>query len=228
MSTNGKPDKFIESVINSIAEPITVINSEYEIMWTNRADREFLFRSGASLKSFLCYECHHKKDSPCDEADYDCPLNRIRSSHKPLTVIHEHFRADGQKRFLEIVSTPLMSAEGAFQGVIDVARDITEQKKMSEKSDLLGSIIEIVPDSICSIDREGTIHTWNEGAEKMFGYKAEELMGKSITTVMPRVELDHFLNVLDAEGFFFRVRVRKDIKGRAGSAGGDHRSNHKG
>ena len=61
---NGETHAFIESVINSIAEPITVINSEFEIKWMNRAAREFIFGAVSPLKPFLCYKCHHKKEYP--------------------------------------------------------------------------------------------------------------------------------------------------------------------
>ena len=213
MSMNGETHAFIESIINSIAEPITVITNECEIMWINRAAREFLFGTGSPLKPFLCYECHHKKETPCDEDEYHCPLNRIRASHEPLTVVHEHFRFDGQKRLLEIVSSPFQSEEGTFQGIIEVTRDITEQKKMAEKINFLASIIQSIPDSVCSIDLDGTIRTWNEGAEKMLGYKAEELLGKHITSVVPQGELDHCLTILKTKGFFTgyeSVRMAKD------------------
>ena len=128
-------------------------------------------------------------------------------------MVHEHFRFDGQKRLLEIVSSPFQSEEGTFQGIIEVTRDITEQKKMAEKINFLASIIQSIPDSVCSIDLDGTIRTWNEGTEKMLGYKAEELLGKHITTVVPQGELDHCLTILKTKGFFTgyeSVRMAKD------------------
>ena len=213
MSDSREMHAFIESVVNGIAEPITVINKEYEIAWMNRAAGEFLFGTGPTLKPFLCYECHHKKETPCDEDANDCPLNRIRASHEPLTVVHEHFRSDGQKRLLEIVTSPLQSKEGTFQGIIEVARDITEQKKMAEKINFLASTIQSIPDSVCSIDLDGTVRTWNEGAEKMLGYNSEELLGKHITTVVPQGELEHCLTILKTKGFFTgyeSVRMARD------------------
>jgi PAS domain S-box-containing protein len=213
MSTNVEPSAFIEAIINSMAEPVTVINSAYEIMWMNRAARNFLFGDSPPLKPFLCYECHHKRESPCDDLTYNCPLNRMRLSHEPLTSVHEHFNTDGQKRCLEIVCSPLLSQDGSFQGIIEVARDITGQKQMTEEFNVLASIMQTVPDAVCSFDRDGTIRIWNEGAERMLGYKREELIGMSVTTVIPGSEIEYSLAALDKKGVFtgyLSVRTAKD------------------
>ncbi len=209
----NEPHALIECIINGISESIIVISNERRIKWINRAAREFLFGGGSPLNAVPCYECFHKKKIPCDGADYDCPLTRCYLSREPVTVVHEHFRFDGQKRLLEIVSSPLWDEEGVFQGIIQVARDITEQKKSTEQINFLASIIQTIPDAVCSIDLDGIIRTWNKGAEKMLGYKGEELLGKHITTIMPKSELDHCLTVLNTEGFFAgyeSVRIAKD------------------
>jgi PAS domain S-box-containing protein len=63
----------------------------------------------------------------------------------------------------------------------------------------------------------GNIIVWNSGAEKMLGYKAEEIIGKPITTVIPieiaREELGHCLSLLNLNGYFTgyeSVRLAKD------------------
>jgi PAS domain S-box-containing protein len=212
-SADRDTDLSVELIIDSIAEPIMVINNKFEIKWMNRSAREFLLGDDTHLRCLVCYKCYHGKDRPCDGADHDCPLQRCRTSHEPFTVIHEHFRSDGQERLLEIVSSPLWSKAGAFEGIIQVARDITDKKKMAEQINLFASIIQTIPDPICSIDLDGIIRTWNEGAEKLLGYKEEELLGKPVTMVIPGDELDGCLNVLNTAGFFTgyeSVRISKD------------------
>jgi PAS domain S-box-containing protein len=130
------PDKktraFIEAIIDSIADPVTVLNDKHEITWINKAARDFVFGSAIPVRPFLCYECHHKKKFPCDGIEFPCPVQMGRMSREPFRVVHEHVRADGQKRLLEIVSSPLWSEEGTFQGIVETARDITERNRAEQ------------------------------------------------------------------------------------------------
>ncbi|MDD5473000.1 MAG: PAS domain S-box protein [Candidatus Methanoperedens sp.] len=95
--------------------------------------------------------------------------------------------------------------------------DITEHKKAEKEITFLASIVKNVPDAVCSIDLNGNIFSWNKGAEKMLGYKAEEIIGKPITITIPeeraQKELDHCIGILNAQGFFTdyeSVRLTKD------------------
>jgi len=210
---------FIESIIEGIAEPVTVINSNCEITLLNKAARQFLFGDAPPVKSLFCYACHHGKETRCDGIEIDCPTQIACESRQPVRVVHEHFRFDGEKRFLEITSSPLWSKEGTFQGIIEIARDITANKQAEEKINSLASIIETLPDALCSIDLEGNIISWNEGAEQMLGYKIEEIMGKPIAMLIPeelvQSELDHCINLLNTGGSFTgyeSVRIAKNGK----------------
>ena len=49
----------------------------------------------------------------------------------------------------------------------------------------LAAVVESSDDAILSLDLDGTIATWNGGAEKLFGYDAEEIVGKSVTILIP-------------------------------------------
>jgi PAS domain S-box-containing protein len=79
------------------------------------------------------------------------------------------------------------------------------------------SIIQNLPEAVCSIDPSGITKSWNRGAEKMLGFRAGEIIGRPITTIIPaeiaQQELDHCLTLLNAEGSFSgyeSVRLTKD------------------
>jgi PAS domain S-box-containing protein len=200
MSPAGEPNAFIESVMNSIVEPITVSNSEHEIMWMNRAAREFTRGSGATLTPFFCYECNHKKENRCNEAGYDCPLDRVRISREPLTFVHEHFRADGQKRFLEIVSSPLRGEKDAFRGIIEVGRDITErkgaEKLLRQSEEYFRAVTENASDIITILDATGAIRYESFAIERVLGYKGEELIGRDVLELVHPDDRAYAKNVL--------------------------------
>ncbi|PYS74848.1 MAG: hypothetical protein DMF69_00485 [Acidobacteria bacterium] len=74
-------------------------------------------------------------------------------------------------------------------GLTVYLRDITERKQSDMARRLLSSIVESSDDAIISKNLNGTILSWNAGAERMFGYKAEEAVGKPITLIIPEERL---------------------------------------
>ncbi|MGQ0811839.1 MAG: PAS domain S-box protein [Nitrospiraceae bacterium] len=107
-------------------------------------------------------------------------------------------------------------AQGAPMYFVAQIQDITERKQAEQAQTWLASIVESSNDAIFSRDLDGTILTWNLGAEIMFGYTAEEMIGQPITALVPPDRLgeeSHFLDRI-REGhridYFETVRQRKD------------------
>lgn len=75
-----------------------------------------------------------------------------------------------------------ISAENRMFGIV---MDITDRKRAEDASQRLAAIVQSSDDAIISKDTNGIITSWNPGAEKMFGYKPEEIIGKPITTIIP-------------------------------------------
>ena len=78
-----------------------------------------------------------------------------------------------------------MDNTGRIVGAINVFRDMTEWKVTEQASLRLAAIVESSEDAIISKDLNAIITSWNQAAEKLFGYTAEEAVGKSITILIP-------------------------------------------
>jgi PAS domain-containing protein len=81
---------------------------------------------------------------------------------------------------------PLHDAEGRIVGGINMLVDITERKLVERATGLLGAIVNSSDDAIVSKSLDGVITSWNKGAERMFGYTAEEAVGQDITLIIPQ------------------------------------------
>jgi PAS domain S-box-containing protein len=101
-------------------------------------------------------------------------------------------------------------------GLTVYLREITERKRAERTSRLLASIVESSDDAIISKDLNGIISSWNRGAERVFGYKADEVVGKSIMVLIPHELYDEEQAILNrirsgrSVDHYETVRLRKD------------------
>jgi signal transduction histidine kinase len=123
---------FQQSVIDGVADSIMVIGVDRRVKLMNRAAREFSSGLPDASKPFFCYEVFYGRKKPCDEAQHPCPLGEVRQSGRPVTVVHERYRPDGERRFVEVVAAPLLGVDGTFEGIIESLRDITERLEAKE------------------------------------------------------------------------------------------------
>ena len=97
-----------------------------------------------------------------------------------------------------------------------VARDVTERKRAEQERAHLAAIVEHSDDAILSETLDGVITSWNSGAERLYGYRADEVLGRSRALLIPPERHDEFSRTLtrlksgDRIERFETVRVRKD------------------
>ncbi len=125
------------------------------------------------------------------------------------------FPVAGPRR-LHIVYRPETDATGKVDGWIASLLDITEQSRAVQAREQLASIVELSGDAIVSKDLDGIIISWNSAAERLFGYAAEEVVGKSITILIPEELHDEEPKILerirhgDSLDHYETIRQRKD------------------
>jgi PAS domain S-box-containing protein len=110
---------------------------------------------------------------------------------------YELVRGDGTLLSLLEYASPLHDAAGNVRGAIGIFVDITGQRKADEDALRLAAIVESSEDAIISKNLDGVINSWNPGAERLYGYTAEEAIGRSIRLVIPEDRQDEEDRILD-------------------------------
>ena len=122
---------------------------------------------------------------PERQAEEDDILERIKRGER---IDHfETVRIAKDRRLIDVSLTisPIHGPSGEITGASTIARDITERNRAREKDAYLAAIISSSSDAIISKDLNGIITSCNQGAERIFGYKPAELIGRPIHILIP-------------------------------------------
>src|ERR1019366_7233331 len=95
-------------------------------------------------------------------------------------------RKDGIQFPVEISLSPLVTEEGTL--ISASVRDITERKKVEDRTRFLASIADNIQDPVISTDNKTIITRWNKPAEKLFEWKSEDVMGKTTAEILKSSE----------------------------------------
>jgi len=106
-------------------------------------------------------------------------------------------RPDGTRVSCMAFPSPLRNASGEIVGAVNVIVDISERKSANVLASRLASIVETSDDAIIGKDLNGIITTWNKGAERLFGYAAGEVIGKSVMLLIPIDRRDEEAKILE-------------------------------
>jgi len=94
-------------------------------------------------------------------------------------------RKKNGEQFWESVSiSPILDENGAISSYLAVKEDITGRKRRDEEISQLAAIVQSSDDAIVAKDLNGVILSWNRGAERIYGYSAEEAVGKSVSMLI--------------------------------------------
>ncbi|MCH9053470.1 MAG: PAS domain S-box protein, partial [Proteobacteria bacterium] len=187
-----------ELILNSAGEGIYGLDLEGHTTFINPAAAKMI---GWELEELIGKPqhaiLHHTKPDGSPYPREECP---IYAAFMDGTVHHDDdevfWRKDGTSFPVEYVSTPIRDGNGELTGAVVIFRDITDRKAVDEavreSNERLAGILDIADDAVISINESHRIILFNKGAEQIFGYGVEEVLGEPIEMLMPsRAREDH-------------------------------------
>jgi len=169
-------------IFDAIPDIITIHDKNYKIVRANKAFYDVFNIDEKQLYDKKCSEIFRCSDT----ALHKCSLVKCARSSKPE---YDEYDDPITGETILLLIYPLLNEESVFQGAIRQQKNITEKKKVDEKmkrSEMFSeNLIETAHDAIVCIDEDGSVRVWNHSAEKIFGYSKSEIMGKSITIIIP-------------------------------------------
>ncbi len=148
-------------------------------------------------------------------------LARIRRGERVERFETQRRRKDGAIIDVALSVSPVRDAKGRIVAASKIARDVTQRKRsdaeLREHSRHLQSILDTVPDGMVVIDGRGTVRLFSSAAERIFGYRADEVRGRNVKLLMPspyREAHDGYLARYHATGERHIIGVGRVVVGR--------------
>ncbi len=160
--------------------------------WSDELCRIYGVKSGEprSFEDFLSLV------HPEDRARAQATVQTAYQTHQPYAFEHRIVRPDGEIRVLQGRGEAITDDGGRLLRMLGTGQDITEQKAADEARGRLAALVDSSEDAIIARDLDERIVSWNQGAERLFGYTAEEAVGAHTAMLIPPEQREQLSDVL--------------------------------
>jgi two-component system, cell cycle sensor histidine kinase and response regulator CckA len=193
----------VEAILGSITDAFLVLTPDWTITYLNERAAALWGGTPSDFVGRSYWQAFPESlGSPFDQA--------YRQAMAKRELVRVRARDPRSEKWLEVTAYP------AVEGLTIVGQDVTDRVTAQEATTRLAAIVSSSDDAIIGKQLDGTITNWNAAAERIFGYTAEEIVGRSIYTLIPpelhAAEHDALEQVSRGEPvqFYEARRIRRD------------------
>jgi PAS domain S-box-containing protein len=183
-------------ILDSMGEGFVLVGSDFQVLDINGAALRIENRARGEIVGKSFWEAWPGSE----EGEVGRLCKQVMTEHHPGRLVHEYAWPDGRKAWLEFRVYPSQDGLALF------IRDVTQQRKAEEADAHLAALVAASGDAIMSFAPDGTILSWNAAAEQVFGHSAEEVIGQSVSILVPEAHAH------EPNQFFAQVRAGKLVK----------------
>jgi PAS domain S-box-containing protein len=205
----------LDDLFHAIGASLLLINRDHTIAWANRVAEE---RYGEldQIKGTPC----HQTTWGFHEACSDC-LFAAALSGEVREAVQVRVGPGGEALYNRVVVVPVRNEWGEVSQFLEMTMDVTPIKRLehqaSEQSRLFETVVSNTADAILTLDRENKILSWNHGAELIFGYRKEEVIGQSFLSLVPERlrqegDIDRLIGEIKDKGFIRNYETEGQTK----------------
>jgi two-component system, chemotaxis family, CheB/CheR fusion protein len=186
---------YAESIVDTVREPLLVMDADLRVKSANQSFYEIFGVLATETVNQALYELGNRQ--------WDIPeLRRLLREILPEKKKLEDFRVDhdfpviGRKVML-LNAREIHQQNGGARLILLAIEDITERTRGQDARGRLAAIVDSSADAIVSKDLNGVILSWNIGAERLFGYTAQEAIGRPVAMLIPPDHADEGPGILE-------------------------------
>jgi PAS domain S-box-containing protein len=203
--------EYTKAILNTVVDPVVVLDAKLQVQTANRS---FYAMFGVSRDQTQGISIRNLGNNDWETSEVWESVERTISGPREFQAIEIDREFPAGRRTLMLDARRLAGAGNSV--IVLTFHDVTERKQAERTTSLLAAIVDSSDDAIVSKKLDGTITSWNQSAERLFGYKAEEAVGQHITLIVPwerRSEEEDILRRLaggNRVDHFETMRKRKD------------------
>jgi PAS domain S-box-containing protein len=204
---NTSQKDLISNLLNTVVEGVIGLDTKGYCIFINPAALNYLgFREkevlGKNIHDLIHYKYLDGKSYPKSK----CFLYQTLKNPQIVRLKEEVFWHKNGKPLYVLYSCAAYFRNNQISGGVVTFIDNSQQKKVKEELLKLAAIVEQSDDAIFSKTLDGTITSWNKGAEKLYGYNKEEILGKNVRIIVPEDKKD------ELEGIFVELKKGRKIE----------------